>query len=114
MKFAMLIVESEEERASASDAVREFETLAQWWADLRLKGKIVASARLAPTSSARTISWREKIPVVTDGPYVEAKESVGGVLIVDVASEAEAMDIARTWPAPTRWRIEVRPVLDPP
>jgi len=74
----------------------------------------VASARLAPAVTARSLSWRDGKPLVTDGPFVEAKESVGGVVIVDVQSEAEAMQIARCWPASPGCRIEVRAVLDSP
>jgi hypothetical protein len=112
MKFAMLIVEREEDREAPSAAEQEFETLVRWWSDLRAKVKVVASARLAPRRTARTVSWRNQVPVVTDGPYVEAKESVGGILVVEVESEAEALEIAKAWPTTDGYRIEVRPVVE--
>lgn len=113
MKFAMVIVESEEEREAISDAERDFESLVRWWSDLRSRVDVVASGRLAPRRTARTVSWREGAPIVTDGPYIEAKESVAGILIVDVGSEAGALEIARSWPSTVGFKIEVRPLAEP-
>ena len=112
MKYAMVIVETEEAREQ-SDAEREFESLVRWWTELRSQVKVVASARLAPRRTARTVSWQDQMPLVTDGPVVEAKESVGGILIVDVESEEEAVAIAKSWLAKSGFRIEVRAVLEP-
>ena len=112
MKFAMLIVESEDEVQPRSAAEQDFETLVRWWADLRARVNVVASARLAERRTAHTVSWRHQVPVVTDGPYVEAKESIGGILVVDVESEAEALEIAKAWPITAGYRIEVRPVVE--
>jgi hypothetical protein len=112
MKFAMVIVKSDEAEVPGPGE-REFEDLVRWWADLRAGGNVVASARLAPRNTARTVSWRDREPIVTDGPYLEAKETVGGFLVVDVESDAEALEIAKGWPARDGWRIEVRPVAEP-
>ena len=113
MKYAMVIIESGEEREAPSDAEREFDSLVRWWADLRARGKVIASAKLAPPGTAATVSWQGQVPIVTDGPYVEAKESVAGFALLDVDSKAEAMEIARSWPARDRYRIELRPVEQP-
>jgi len=111
MKFAMIIVESEEDPEVPSNAEREFDALARWWADLQAQRKVLASGKLAPGRTAHTVSWRDQAPVVTDGPFIEAKESVGGIGILEVESEAEAIEIAKTWPAKVGYRIEVRPFL---
>jgi hypothetical protein len=108
MKVALLIVESEASPEFSSEAEREFQTLAPWWAELRKAVRVVASGKLAPSRTAHTVSWHDSQPVVTDGPYLEAKESVGGLLIVDVDSEAEAIELARRWPNKVGCRIEVR------
>jgi hypothetical protein len=89
MKYAMVIIKSDEEWEGLSDAEREFDSLIRWWADLRARGKIVASGELAPPRTAATVSWRGQEPIVTDGPYMEAKESVGGLALLDVESAAE-------------------------
>jgi hypothetical protein len=51
---------------------------------------------------------------VTDGPYIETKEALGGYSVIDADSADEAVDIAKTWPGVDRgWiTIEVRPVLE--
>ena len=112
MKYAMVIIRSAEEGEAPSEAEREFDTLVRWWADLRAKGKVIASAVLAPPQTARTVSWRGQEPLVTDGPYVEAKESVGGFVLLDVASAAEALEIASAWPCKVGIRIELRPIVE--
>ena len=58
------------------------------------------------------MSWRGQVPIVTDGPYVEAKETVGGFVLLDVDSEAEAVGIASCLPNKVGTRIEVRPTLE--
>ena len=50
--------------------------------------------------------------MVTDGPYIEGKESVGGYVSVEVASREGALTLAGSWPA--RGLVEVRPVVAPP
>jgi hypothetical protein len=110
MRYAMVIIKSDAEWEALSDAEREFDSLIGWWADLRARGKVIASAQLAPPRTASTVSWRGEVPIVTDGPYIEAKETVGGFALLDVDSAAEAMEIARSWPSRLGIRIEVRPV----
>jgi hypothetical protein len=64
---------------------------------LRDSGELVAVDGLLPP--ARTVRASEGVPVVSDGPYLEAKEHVGSYFIVDVASEERALEIARSYPA---------------
>lgn len=64
---------------------------------LRDSGELVAVDGLL--SPARTVRAPEGVPVVSDGPYLEAKEHVGSYFIVDVASEERALEIARSYPA---------------
>jgi hypothetical protein len=114
MKYALVIIKSDEEWEAMSDAEREFDSLVRWWADLRARGKIVASGQLAPPRTAATVSWRDQVPIMTDGPYIEAKESVGGFALLDVETAAEALEIASSWPARVGIRIEVRPIAESP
>jgi hypothetical protein len=113
MRYAMLIVEPDQQSEELSDAERDFDALVRWWADLRARGKVLASARLAPPRTATSVSWHGQVPVVTDGPYVEAKESVAGFVLLDVDTQAEAVEIARSWPGRAGVHIEVRPVVEP-
>lgn len=110
MKYALVIVEDEEELSSISDVEREFHELVRWFADLREQHKLIASGRLEPRRTARTVSWKQRAPVVTDGPFLEAKEAIAGVVILEVDSDAAALEIAKSWPGRYGYRIEVRPI----
>jgi len=110
MKYALLIVEDEAELSSLSDAEREFQEIVRWFADLRGQRKVIASGRLESRKAARTVSWKERTPVVTDGPFLEAKETIAGVVLLDVESDAAALGIAKSWPSRRGYKIEVRPI----
>src|SRR2546423_371733 len=62
--------------------------------DLRESGELVDSRGLADGSQAKVVSIKNGIPVATDGPFAESKESIIGYWIVDVESEARAIEIA--------------------
>src|ERR1700694_4587129 len=63
-------------------------------ADLSASGELVAAEGLADASQAKTVSLKNGIPVATDGPYAESKESLAGYWIVDVDDEARASALA--------------------
>ncbi|TMK25574.1 MAG: hypothetical protein E6G64_15930 [Actinobacteria bacterium] len=73
-------------------------------------GRIVdGGAELQPTQTATTIRTRGDKRVVLDGPFIEAKESVGGFTIFDLESKDEAVALAKTWPG---HGVEIRPVRE--
>jgi hypothetical protein len=82
--------------------------------DLQEAGELVAAEGLADGTQAKTIRFQNGIPVVTDGPFAEAKESIIGYWIVDVENEARAIEIASRVVAFTHGPIEVRQVMDAP
>ena len=68
---------------------------------------------LLPTQAATTVSVRDGKQVVTDGPFAETKEQLGGFYLVDVDSLDEAIDIAREIPV-LNGGVEIRPVMSIP
>ena len=86
--------------------------IGQWFAEHARSGKIVEGRRLA--RGAKTVRLgrvrKKDLPLVTDGPFIEAKESVGSYAVVEVESEDEAIAIAKRWPA--GGVVEVRPVAE--
>jgi hypothetical protein len=82
--------------------------------DLRKSGELVSAEGLADGSQAKTVRFQNGIPVPTDGPFAEAKESLVGYWIVDVESEARAIEIASRIVAFVKVPIEVRRVMDAP
>jgi hypothetical protein len=82
--------------------------------DLRESGELVSAEGLADGSQAKTVRIKNGIPVATDGPFAEAKESLVGFWIVDVESEARAVEIASRIVDFVKQPIEVRQVMDAP
>ncbi|GAA2757539.1 YciI family protein [Actinopolymorpha rutila] len=82
--------------------------------DLRESGELVDDNGLADGSTAKTVRWRDGVPVPTDGPFAESKESLVGYWIVDVENEARALEIASRIVAFVQAPIEVRQVMDAP
>lgn len=82
--------------------------------DLADSGELVDSQGLADPSQAKTISIKDGIPVATDGPFAEAKESLAGYWLVDVDSEGRAIEIGSRVVEFTREPLEVRQVMDAP
>ena len=111
MKYAMVILHDKETYRPLSVEQADFEATAAWW--VQLGGKLVAQARLGSADNVTSISWTGTEPLVTDGPFVEAKETVGGIIVVEVASLEEAVALAKTFPNKAGCRIEVRAVLEP-
>jgi hypothetical protein len=82
--------------------------------DLRESGELVDAQGLADGSQAKTVRIKNGIPVATDGPYAESKESLVGYWIVDVDSEARVIEIASRIVDYVKAPIEVRQVMDAP
>ncbi len=82
--------------------------------DLRVSGELVDAQGLADGSQAKTVRFENGIPVPTDGPFAESKESLVGYWIVDVESEERAVEIASRIVAFVKVPIEVRRVMDAP
>ena len=79
-----------------------------WFREHGQAGRIVGGEELGLPTLARTVRKRG----ITDGPFIETKEMLGGFIIVEVESEAVALEMARTWPGIVHDddRVEVWPV----
>jgi hypothetical protein len=76
-------------------------------------GELVVTQALADPSQSAVVRVRNGVPVVTDGPYLEAKEFLGGYYLVDVADRERALELAGQIPDAgiDRLGVEVRPVM---
>jgi hypothetical protein len=81
-----------------------------WLDDLQARGAWITGDQLAPPRRARTVRVRDGKPLVTDGPFAETKEAVGGFDIIECASFDEAVEIAAAHPVARTGTIEVRPL----
>ena len=81
-------------------------------AALIASGHYVSALALAEPDSARLVRRRDGGTSVTDGPYVETKEHLGGILIIEARDLDEAIEIARRGPMADFGTVEVRPEMD--
>jgi hypothetical protein len=112
VKYMMLIGGEETSYVNDSDEERAatYERLFAWWEEHERAGRIIGGHELQPSSTATTVRIRKDGNVtVTDGPFVEGKEMIGGYAILDVSDLDEALALAKSWPSPDT--IEIRPIV---
>ncbi len=116
MKYLLTFYADEKEWLALPAAERDaaIAEIGQWYAGHARSGKIVGGHRLAPPATTKTVRHgrvrKRDLPSVIDGPFLEAKETVGSYAIVEVANEAEAVAIAKSWPA--GGAVEVRAIAE--
>jgi hypothetical protein len=116
MKYILLIHHDEQTRSKLTEDERraltgEYMQLAQ---QLTSSGHYLGGAPLHPTSTASSVRVRNGKRLVTDGPFAETREQLGGYFMVEAASQDEAVEIAARIPG-ARWgTVEVRQVLEVP
>jgi hypothetical protein len=79
---------------------------------LKSTGRYLAAAPLHPTSTATSVRVRESKRLVTDGPFAETREQLGGYFLVDAKDLDEAIGIAARIPAARLGTVEIRPVVE--
>ena len=112
MKYLCLAYEEEGTlNALTTDEWRELrdETIA-YVDTLRASGRLVDARPLRSARTASTVRVRQGRAAVTDGPFAETKEQIGGYFLIEAATVEEARDIAAKWPSARFGTIEVRPV----
>lgn len=110
MQYVMLIAGDGSAGGSEEENAAVYEKIGAWWADLAAKGKIVGGNELQGAETAKTVRLTGDRATVTDGPFIEAKEVIGGYGILECGSIDEAVEIAKTWPG-TGSILEVRPTV---
>ena len=78
----------------------------------RKSGLLLAAEALEPTETATTVRVRNGKMSITDGPFAETKEQLGGYFVVDVTGLDRALELAAQIPGAKMGSIEVRPVLE--
>lgn len=111
MKYVLLICD--DETASPSNEELAADPMHQaWLADLERRNARIAGARLRPVVDATTVRVRDGETLVSDGPFAETKDFVGGVVILECANLDEAIEIAAGHPYAHLGCIEIRPVWE--
>jgi len=114
MQYLLLIYETEGEFYDAlsetekQEIYRQYHELIQ---ELEKSGKYKGGHQLQPIATATTVRVRDGKSAVTDGPFAETKEQLGGYFLVEAKDRDEALSIAARIPSVHRGSIEVRPVV---
>jgi hypothetical protein len=113
MKYMLLIYHDEK---AIDDSEREhcYVESTELAHDLKSRGQFLGSNPLHPVSTATSVRIRDGKRLVTDGPFAETREQLGGYFLVDAKDLDAAIGIASRIPA-ARWgTVEVRPVIEIP
>jgi hypothetical protein len=115
MKYMLLIYHNEQAWNGLSEAERqqiylEYRQLIQ---QLQAKGQYLVGDQLQATTTASSVRMRDGKPLITDGPFAETREQVGGFFMIDAKDLDEATRIAAQIPSARMGTIEVRPVVAP-
>lgn len=113
MKYLCLIcAEKVMEQMTAADAERHYAEYERYIEDIRRSGHYLGCNRLLPPSEATTIRVRNGKVAVTDGPWVETKEQLGGYFLIEARDLNEAIQVASRIPGASLGCVEVRPVAE--
>lgn len=82
--------------------------------ELEKAGKLLSTRPLFPTATATSVRVREGKRVVTDGPFAETHEQLGGYFLIEAADLDEAIAVAERIPGARTGTVEVRPVIELP
>jgi hypothetical protein len=115
MKFACLVCYEQNEPVSDADLpaiVAECQDAAAWNAEIRRSGHHVFTAGLQSVRTAKTVRNRNGRVCITDGPFIETREALGGLTIIEARDLNEALEIVSKFPARLT-SVEVRPLMEP-
>lgn len=107
MKYLLLICGDESAAAHADDGCEG------WSEEMQRRGVLQGGAGLQPPGDATTVRVRDDAIELTDGPFAESKEQIGGFCLIDCADLDEAIEVAAKHPAARYGTIEIRPLWHP-
>jgi hypothetical protein len=114
MKYMCIAYEEEQKLNELSEA--EWQALRQetlgYVETLRTSGSLVVTHALQSATTASMVRVRSGKLSITDGPFAETKEQIGGFFLIEARSFQEAIEIAAKWPSARLGSIEVRPIED--
>jgi hypothetical protein len=113
MKY-MLLIYADEQVWTEEEREQCYGESAEVARALDVKGQYLAASPLQPVATATSIRVREGKPLVTDGPFAETREQLGGYFLVDAKNLDEAIDIAAQLPGARKGTVEIRPLVEVP
>jgi hypothetical protein len=113
MKY-MLLIYSAENAITEAERQKCYVESTDLTHELNSRGQFLGANPLQPVSTATTVRIREGKRLVTDGPFAETREHLGGYFLVDAKDLNEAISIASRIPAARFGTVEVRPIVELP
>ena len=111
MKYMLMFISDDSNWDPSKPEIQEaYKRVGEWFEGHTKSGKLYGGEELKGTNSATTVRQRDGKITVTDGPFSESKEAIGGYALVDVKDLDEAIAMAKTWPVLST--IEIRPLVE--
>jgi hypothetical protein len=116
MKYMLLIYDEEQAWGKLSETEQRgiYGEYMQFTQEIKSSGKYLAGAQLHPTAAANSVRLRDGKQLVTDGPFAETREQLGGYYLIEARDLDEATSIAARIPSARLGTVEVRPVVEMP
>jgi hypothetical protein len=114
MKYMLLIYLDEQAPVDEAERQHCYEESTQLAHELKSSGQFLASSPLQPTSTATCVRVRDGKRLVTDGPFAETREQLGGYFLVDAKDLDGAIAIAGRIPGARVGAVEIRPLIEIP
>ena len=114
MKYMLLIYDDTRVWEKFSEAERQqgMELYNRFTAEVKAGGHYVSSNQMQPASTATSVRHREGKRLVTDGPYAETREQLGGYYMIEAENLDQAIEIAAKVPSAQWGVVEVRPIVE--
>jgi len=112
MKYMLLVYLDEENALTPPEREQCYVDSARLCRELAETGNYIDAAPLHPTSTSTSVRVRDARPLVTDGPFAETREQLGGYFLIEARDLDEAIAIAARVPGSQAGTVEVRPVMD--
>jgi len=111
MKY-MLLIYSDEKAWTDSEREQCYAESTKLTHELHAKGQYLAASPLHPIATATSVRVQNGKRLITDGPFAETREQLGGYYLIDVQDLDAAIDIAGRIPAASKGTVEIRPLID--
>jgi len=114
MKYLLLIYQNEKQWTAHSEAEVQkiYQEYGQLRQELTASGQWVGGSQLHPIATASTVRVRDGKELITDGPFAETHEQLGGYFLIEAKNLDEALAVAVRIPSAREGTIEVRPIVE--
>jgi hypothetical protein len=110
-KYVLMFVGSDDwyDTQTKEELEKAYQPIMSWWDDLMKTGVLKGGEELGLQRNATTVKRVNGTMKVIDGPFIESKETVGGLAVIEVEDLDKAIAIAKSWPGGD---VEVRPIVE--